>query len=104
MFTSPKIWVEVHILTLCFVSFLLYMVAETERQPSREYVESLQQLKDALSELEGKQLSIASGLSEPSKVENALQQAKVTLTIALSKGVTPLLSPCVLLPCFQWGS
>ncbi|NXK57422.1 UTRO protein, partial [Sylvietta virens] len=49
---------------------------ETERQPSREYVESLQQLKDALSELEGKQGSIASGLSEPSKVESALQQAK----------------------------
>ncbi|NWH36318.1 UTRO protein, partial [Chloropsis hardwickii] len=49
---------------------------ETESQPSREYVESLQQLKDALSELEGKQRSIASGLSEPSKVANALQQAK----------------------------
>ncbi|XP_041279457.1 utrophin isoform X2 [Onychostruthus taczanowskii] len=49
---------------------------ETERQPSREYVESLQQLKDMLSELEGKQHSIAGGLSEPSKVESALQQAK----------------------------
>ncbi|NXM22240.1 UTRO protein, partial [Ploceus nigricollis] len=49
---------------------------ETESQPSREYVESLQQLKDALRELEGKQHCIASGLSEPSKVENALQQAK----------------------------
>ncbi|CAN8203897.1 unnamed protein product, partial [Coccothraustes coccothraustes] len=49
---------------------------ETERQPSREYVESLQQLKEALSELEGKQRCIASGLSEPSKVESALQQAK----------------------------
>ncbi|NWT64453.1 UTRO protein, partial [Prunella himalayana] len=49
---------------------------EAERQPSREYVESLQQLKEALSELEGKQHSIASGLSEPSKVESALQQAK----------------------------
>ncbi|XP_059697731.1 utrophin isoform X2 [Haemorhous mexicanus] len=49
---------------------------EEERQPSREYVESLQQLKDALSELEGKQHCIASGLSEPSKVESALQQAK----------------------------
>ncbi|XP_063246395.1 utrophin isoform X4 [Prinia subflava] len=49
---------------------------EAERQPSREYVESLQQLKDALSELEGKQHCTASGLSEPSKVENALQQAK----------------------------
>ncbi|NWZ61735.1 UTRO protein, partial [Acrocephalus arundinaceus] len=49
---------------------------ETERQPSRAYLESLQHLKDALSELEGKQHSIASGLSEPSKVENALQQAK----------------------------
>ncbi|XP_064269688.1 utrophin isoform X3 [Passer domesticus] len=49
---------------------------EAERQPSREYVESLQQLKDVLSELEAKQHSIASGLSEPSKVESALQQAK----------------------------
>uniref|UniRef100_A0A803V1J6 Utrophin n=1 Tax=Ficedula albicollis TaxID=59894 RepID=A0A803V1J6_FICAL len=49
---------------------------ETESQPSQEYVESLQQLKDTLSELEGKQHTIASGLSEPSKVENALQQAK----------------------------
>ncbi|NXH62961.1 UTRO protein, partial [Rhabdornis inornatus] len=49
---------------------------ETESQPSREYVECLQQLKDILSELEGKQHTIASGLSEPSKVENALQQAK----------------------------
>ncbi|XP_037986562.1 utrophin isoform X4 [Motacilla alba alba] len=49
---------------------------ETEGRPSREYVESLQQLKDALSELEGRQHSIASGLSEPSKVESALQQAK----------------------------
>ncbi|XP_050170364.1 utrophin isoform X4 [Myiozetetes cayanensis] len=49
---------------------------ETENQPSREYVESLQRLKDTLSELEGKQQSIASELSEPSKVEKALQQAK----------------------------
>ncbi|XP_032910197.1 utrophin isoform X3 [Catharus ustulatus] len=49
---------------------------EAESQPSQEYVECLQQLKDALSELEGKQHTIASGLSEPSKVENALQQAK----------------------------
>ncbi|KAF2974497.1 hypothetical protein EK904_010057, partial [Melospiza melodia maxima] len=49
---------------------------ETERQPSQEYVESLQQLRDVLSELEGKQLCTASGLSEPSKVESALQQAK----------------------------
>ncbi|NWW77461.1 UTRO protein, partial [Climacteris rufus] len=49
---------------------------DTESQPSQEYVESLQQLKDVLSKLEGEQHSIASGLSEPSKVENALQQAK----------------------------
>ncbi|NXR27570.1 UTRO protein, partial [Cinclus mexicanus] len=49
---------------------------ETESQPSREYVECLQQLKDTLSDLEGKQHTIASGLNEPSKVENALQQAK----------------------------
>ncbi|NXK32379.1 UTRO protein, partial [Piprites chloris] len=49
---------------------------ETERQPSQEYVESLQRLKDTLSELEEKQQSIASELSEPGKVEKALQQAK----------------------------
>lgn len=98
------IWVPVHFLTLYFVPFLLCVVPEAERQPSREYVESLQQLKDTLSELEGKQLCIASGLSEPSKVESALQQAKVTLRCALSKEVTPLLSASVLLPCFQWGS
>ncbi|NWY38375.1 UTRO protein, partial [Sylvia atricapilla] len=49
---------------------------EAERQPSREYVESLQQLKDVLGELEGKQHSMLSGLSEPSKVESALKQAK----------------------------
>ncbi|NWV41474.1 UTRO protein, partial [Grantiella picta] len=49
---------------------------EAESQPSQEYIESLQQLKHTLSELEGKQHSLASGLSEPSKVENALQQAK----------------------------
>ncbi|NWR30789.1 UTRO protein, partial [Tachuris rubrigastra] len=49
---------------------------ETESQPSQEYVESLQQLKDTLSEVEGKQQSIASELSEPSKAEKALQQAK----------------------------
>lgn len=48
-------------------------------------MESLQQLKDVLSELEGKQHSITSGLSEPSKVENALQQAKVTLTFTLKQ-------------------
>ncbi|NXH14738.1 UTRO protein, partial [Bucco capensis] len=49
---------------------------ETEIQPSQDYVDTLQQLKDTLSELECKQQSIASGLSEPSKVEKALQQAK----------------------------
>ncbi|NWX27892.1 UTRO protein, partial [Notiomystis cincta] len=49
---------------------------EAERQPSQESVQCLQQLKEALSALEGKQLSIASGLGEPSKVEKALQQAK----------------------------
>ncbi|NXE94786.1 UTRO protein, partial [Menura novaehollandiae] len=49
---------------------------ETERQPSQEYTESLRQLKDTLSKLEGEQHSITSGLSEPSKVEKALQQAK----------------------------
>ncbi|XP_009978227.1 PREDICTED: utrophin-like, partial [Tauraco erythrolophus] len=49
---------------------------ETESQPSQEYVDALQQLKDALGELEREQQSIASGLSDPSKVEKALQQAK----------------------------
>ncbi|KFO07584.1 Utrophin, partial [Balearica regulorum gibbericeps] len=49
---------------------------ETESQPSQDYVDSLQRLKDTLSELQCKQQSIASGLSDPSKVEKALQQAK----------------------------
>ncbi|NXT85270.1 UTRO protein, partial [Zapornia atra] len=49
---------------------------ETESQPSQDYVDSLQQLKDTLNELDCKQQSIASGLSDPSKVEKALQQAK----------------------------
>lgn len=62
------------------------MIPETESQPSQDYVDSLQQLKDTLSELECKQQSITSGLSEPSKVEKALQQAKVTLTFALKQG------------------
>nr|XP_009930413.1 PREDICTED: utrophin [Opisthocomus hoazin] len=50
---------------------------EVESQPSQDYVGSLQRLKDALSELECRQQSLASGLSDPSKVEQALQQAKV---------------------------
>ncbi|NXE75481.1 UTRO protein, partial [Cochlearius cochlearius] len=49
---------------------------ETESQPSQDYVDSLQRLKDTLRELECRQQSIASGLSDPSKVEKALQQAK----------------------------
>ncbi|CAM9935197.1 unnamed protein product, partial [Bubo scandiacus] len=49
---------------------------ETESQPSQDYMDSLQQLKDTLSKLECKQQSIVAGLSEPSKVEKALQQAK----------------------------
>ncbi|KAM6083392.1 utrophin [Chlamydotis macqueenii] len=49
---------------------------EAESQPSQDYVDSLQRLKNVLSELECQQQSIASGLSEPSKVEKALQQAK----------------------------
>ncbi|XP_040455463.1 utrophin isoform X4 [Falco naumanni] len=49
---------------------------EMESQPSQEYVDSLQQLKDMLGELERKQQAVAGGLSEPSKVEKALQQAK----------------------------
>lgn len=77
------------------------MVPETESRPSQEYVESLQQLKDALSKLESEQHSIASGLSEPSRVEKALQQAKVTLTFVLKEGrkllhcCHPLFSCCV---------
>lgn len=62
------------------------MVPETESRPSQEYVESLQQLKDTLSKLESEQHSIASGLNEPSRVEKALQQAKVTLTFVLKEG------------------
>lgn len=62
------------------------MMPEAESQPSQEYVDSLQRLKDTLSELESKQQSIAGGLGEPSKVEKALQQAKVTLTCALQRG------------------
>ncbi|NXT35817.1 UTRO protein, partial [Pelecanoides urinatrix] len=50
---------------------------ETESQPSQDYVDSLQRLRGTLSELECKQQSIASGLSDPSEVEKALQQAKV---------------------------
>ncbi|NXD76636.1 UTRO protein, partial [Halcyon senegalensis] len=49
---------------------------ETESQPSQDYVDSLQLLKDMLSELDCKQQSISSGLTELSKVEKALQQAK----------------------------
>ncbi|XP_065691443.2 utrophin isoform X1 [Patagioenas fasciata] len=49
---------------------------EAENQPSQDYLDSLQQLKEMLSELECKQQSITSGLSDPSKIEKALQQAK----------------------------
>ncbi|XP_040409213.1 utrophin isoform X5 [Cygnus olor] len=49
---------------------------ETESQPSQDYVDSLQRLKDVLSEVECKQQAIAGGLSDPSKVEKALQQTK----------------------------
>lgn len=82
------------------------MVPETESQPSQEYVDSLQRLKDTLSELECKQQSIAGGLSEPSKVEKALQQAKVTLNLraAARKLLFRLLSSSFLLPSFRWGS
>lgn len=59
------------------------MTPETESQPSQDYMDSLQRLKDTLRELECQQQSITSGLSEPSKVEKALQQAKVTLTFAV---------------------
>lgn len=69
-----------------FVPLFFLTVPETESQPSQDYVDSLQQLKDMLSELECKQQSIASGLSEPSKVEKALQQAKVRLSFALKRG------------------
>ncbi|KAM9195436.1 utrophin [Mergus octosetaceus] len=49
---------------------------ETESQPSQDYVDSLQRLKDVLREVECKQQAIAGGLSDPSKVEKALQQTK----------------------------
>ncbi|NXL56302.1 UTRO protein, partial [Chordeiles acutipennis] len=49
---------------------------EAESQPSQDYTESLQRLKEVLSELEHKQQPMAGGLSDPSKVEKALQQAK----------------------------
>ncbi|XP_054018725.1 utrophin isoform X4 [Dryobates pubescens] len=49
---------------------------ETESQPSQDYVDSLLQLKEMLSELECKHQSIVSELSEPSKAEMALQQVK----------------------------
>ncbi|NXX46419.1 UTRO protein, partial [Tricholaema leucomelas] len=49
---------------------------EAESQPSQDYVDSLQQLKEILGELECKHQSVLSELSEPSKVEMALQQAK----------------------------
>uniref|UniRef100_A0A669PA10 Utrophin n=1 Tax=Phasianus colchicus TaxID=9054 RepID=A0A669PA10_PHACC len=49
---------------------------ETESLPSQDFLGSLQRLKDVLSEVECKQQAIASGLSDPSKVEKALQQTK----------------------------
>ncbi|XP_069708268.1 utrophin isoform X5 [Phaenicophaeus curvirostris] len=49
---------------------------EMESQPSQDYMDTLQQLKLTLGELECKQQSLTSGLSDPSKIEKALQQAK----------------------------
>ncbi|NXF97731.1 UTRO protein, partial [Eubucco bourcierii] len=49
---------------------------ETENQPSQDYMDSLQQLKEMLSELECKHQAVISELSEPSKIEMTLQQAK----------------------------
>uniref|UniRef100_A0A803XQM9 Utrophin n=1 Tax=Meleagris gallopavo TaxID=9103 RepID=A0A803XQM9_MELGA len=49
---------------------------ETESLPTQDFLGSLQRLKDVLSEVECKQQAIASGLSDPSKVEKALQQTK----------------------------
>lgn len=88
-----------------FVPLLFLTIPETERQPSQDYVDSLQRLKDTLRELECRQQSIASGLSDPSKVEKALQQAKVTLDLRTEerKLLVQLLSPSFLLPCFWWG-
>lgn len=54
-------------------------ITETESLPSQDFLGSLQRLKDVLSEVECKQQAIASGLSDPSKVEKALQQTKVIL-------------------------
>lgn len=80
------------------------MISETENQPSQDYLDSLQQLKEMLTELECKQQSITSGLSDPSKVEKALQQAKVTLASTLKRGSCLLhyCHPPFLLPGFQW--
>ncbi|NXN99803.1 UTRO protein, partial [Rhinopomastus cyanomelas] len=50
---------------------------QKESQPSPEYVESLQQLKDELDRLEREQQCGTSGLGDPSQVERALQQAKL---------------------------
>lgn len=49
-------------------------------------MDSLQRLKDVLSEVECKQQAITGGLSDPSKVEKALQQTKVILTFTLKQG------------------
>lgn len=49
-------------------------------------MDSLQRLKDVLSEVECKQQAIAGGLSDPSKVEKALQQTKVILPFTLKQG------------------
>ncbi|KAH1173870.1 hypothetical protein KIL84_017709 [Mauremys mutica] len=49
---------------------------ELECQPSQDYLDTLKRLKDTLNELESKVQSIMSAVSDPSKVERALQQTK----------------------------
>ncbi|NWS70454.1 UTRO protein, partial [Crotophaga sulcirostris] len=55
--------------------FILFGI-KMESQPSQDYMASLQRLKARLGELECKQQSLTTGLSDPSKVEKALHQAK----------------------------
>uniref|UniRef100_A0A8C4W9F7 Utrophin n=1 Tax=Gopherus evgoodei TaxID=1825980 RepID=A0A8C4W9F7_9SAUR len=49
---------------------------ELECQPSQDYLDTLKRVKDTLNELESKVQSIMSAVSDPSKVERALQQTK----------------------------
>ncbi|KAF7254187.1 Utrophin, partial [Varanus komodoensis] len=50
--------------------------AESENQPSKDYVDALKKLKDELNELESKVQSSMNTVNDLSKVERALQQTK----------------------------